>query len=527
MTRCWPIFALACILALGLGDAHAVEAVNKPSSCAEYVGLSNRIVMCVRDTIGAMAYEYFEGFYQLVRKIIGGFLTLTIIIYGILAAYGMLEKISRDTFMLIIKFSAVSFFVVNGGMMYDTILGVMDSTAATVVRYTPGNGSVSVDEQHAQQVCLERLIEASVDAEGNAVSYNPPWLAMDCIVDSVIGIEVPDHLSDASGLRGAGLKFWNDNTDPSKPGMARGILNVLFASMGTSVLGIIIALMGFIFLYSLVFLIVKALYTYIAGYLGVAFMIIVAPLFIPLVLFRTTKSYFDKWLKLTLSFAMQPVFVLVFVIFSITAVDLVIFSGSYSIMYRLAGDDSRKPGFNLNNYLMSNQIIKPNAMTLAQIRTGRESTKEFTLVQKNTFLDKDVLIDCTEENVKNNPVAREICNQYYAIRVWRDQIDWEKAAEKRQPPVAVAASPENALPGAVAASAGKQLTKELLASTIFAALTVLIMIRLLNVLPTIVNGLLGEESQSPSLLNAVSRSNMGPGPTSMLANVGSLLKARR
>lgn len=492
------IFATAFWL---LDASGALAEAATENACKNYVGVSNRIVMCVRGTLDSVTGVYYADFYSLVRRAIGGFLTLGIIVYGIMAAFGMLEKISRDTFMLVIKLAMISYFIVNTDEMYDTTLKVMDATAGIIVASTPGDGEIDTGSGSARVTCLNNMLEAAAD---NGTRVNAPWLGLDCIVDSVIGIKLPSGTgtTPAIGAEAAAEKAFNANL--AGRGMSRGLLNFFFASMGTSIIGIILAVIGFIFIYSLMFLILKALFTYLMGYLGVAFMMIFAPIFIPLSLFRTTSEYFRKWVKLTISFALQPVLILIFITFSITAVDLAMFSGEYSVMYRLAGDASRAKNFNINTYLTDRKIVKPMAVRLVDIRTGRLSVENFRQEQQS-INPGSIYIDCSQAVVSKNEEARRKCSESYAIRMWRDQVDWEQLAKQRMPEVIDPNDDQPNQPTTADARKARQLMREVIASTIFALLVVLIMNGLLSIVPAIANGLVGEELQTPNLVSSISR----------------------
>lgn len=460
------------------------------SRCNAYVGLANRVAMCVRGVVSYAAYRYFSGFYPLVQKAIAGFLTLTVAIFGVLAAFGMLEKAGRETFMLLIKLALVTWAVVNADTIYSVAIRLMDAAGGAVVEYTPGSGQSAGQHDFSQSICIRTMKQAS-----GATPYSAPWLAMDCVVDSVIGIRMPVTTSGSMAeIAGGGVQKWfNDNLDPDKRGMARGMLYFFFVTMQSSVIGMIVAIVGFIFLYSLLFLVLKALFSFIAGYIGITFMLIFAPIFIPLVMFRKTAEYFNKWLKLCISFTLQPVIILVFIMFSIAAVDLAVFSGDYSIMYKLAGTASRQPGFNLNSYLETHAAVKKAPTKIADIKLTSESAGVEPDVIKGVA-GKIVNSKCSEALQRTDPAAYEICKQSRPIQFWRDSIDWEKLEAVRSPAVR-----------AVADHPGQQISREVLSAAIFAALVVFLMNGLLAVVPMVANDLVGESQMSPNLYSAISR----------------------
>jgi len=184
-------------------------------------------------------------------------------------------------------------------------------------------------------------------------------------------------------------------------------------------------------------LIIRAFFIYIAGYLGVTFLVIVSPLFIPMVLFKETKQYFDKWAKLLISFALQPVIMLVFIIFSLTAMDMAAFSGNYSIMYRIAGDASRSPTFDFNKYLTDNKIIIEKSAAVAQVKADNPYVNDI----KKSFDEGGVLhgqmfADCTPENIKNDPEVKNRCEYRYSLSITKHVIDWQQMESVRKPAIA-------------------------------------------------------------------------------------------
>lgn len=559
------MFVVMAMLALGMlaaaGDALAQNATppSPPTStatntagCSEYVGLSNRIVMCLRDTIDRAAGIYFGedstgdgrpdgGFFRLISRAITGFFTLTVIIYGILAAYGMLEKPGRDVMLLMVKLSIVMGFVTQSDWLFDTSLSVMDASAAAVVQFTPDSGEV-VDGFGAERLtCIKNMKEAANQRlqgrRGDSPNYSAAWLGMDCIIDTVIGIKVTpeaygeDSINGKSATKGLQELTVNRQADSESPGMARGLINFFFSSMQSSVMGILLAVIGFVFIYSMVWMVLKGLFVYLAGYIGIAFMMIFAPLFIPLVLFRATSEYFKKWLRLTIAFALQPVIILAFVTFSVSAIDYAMFSGDYSVMYRIAGNASRAQGFNLNQYMDDNKLVLRQPTVVAGVKTGTETPR----LNKNTangaiehvkgLFGKAQTSDCGKDletlNLQTDPKEieriRSSCGSY-ALQWWRNDIDWKAMALARKPPVVPAERVKdttdaqgvitNRGDGADVTDddlRGRAIAREVFSAVLFAAVVVLCINGLMTIVPAMVNDLVGDAFQSPNLFAEVSR----------------------
>ena len=486
-----------------------VSGTSVINDCDKYVGLTNRIAGCIRESLGKATQAYFDpktGFYSTVARAITALITIAVAIYGVMLAMGMIENVGRDTIMLILKIAIVGYFSTHADLMYKTVVDAMDYTAAEVVKFTPASGSATgqsnggnpSDTNFSQITCIQNMKEAQAEANTNSGANKAvvgPWMGMDCILDTVIGIK------DAStgGPKATNASKWvNDNLDPNNKGLSRGMLMVFFSGINTSVVGIILGIVGFVFIWGLVQLILKALFVYIAGYLGIALLMLLAPLFIPLALFQVTKSYFDKWIKLLIGFTLQPVIILVFISFSIAAVDLATFSGNYSIIYRMAGEASRQPNFNLNKYLEENGAVTQTTKQVVQVKaTAGETDIASTAAKAKVDGATAGLItsNCTTAKMNANAALKRACENYhYAIRVAVHSIDWKKLAEAR-------AKKGPAVVPSDAATPEQQICNEVLAAAIFCGIVIFVMNGLFKVVPALAQDLLGDYHQSPDLYN--------------------------
>lgn len=505
---------------LGLPDAAFAQASPTPptpaatlTGCSEYPGLANRVAMCLRDAINNASSRYYEQFYPFIRNTVAGFLTFTIVVLGVMASFGMLEKPSRDVFIFLVKMSFVVGFVSQSYFIYMQVIGAMDSLGGAVVQYTPTTSNSASGLEYS--TCLKNLTEFK-DANGVTMPSNATWVGMDCVIDSVIGIKIPQTTTLSNdNIKAASDYAFNRKTDPSRTGLSRGLFNFFFASMGTSIMGVMLGIVGIIFVYTLLWLIAKSLFTYIAGYIGVAFLVVFAPIFIPLILFRQTKDYFMHWVKLVLSFALQPIIILVFMNFSIVAVDLAVFSGDYSVTYRLAGNASRVDRFDLNQYLDSKGVLIKKPAIAAEMRNTANLSSN---VQKDLggLVNFRAVIDCSKAKIMQDAKAKADCEASFPLKLWRDSIDWEKlaAARAEQGPVV---TPPAGEPGSLETQRARQIAREVFAAVVFAALTTCIMKALLGIVSMVATDLVGDSYQSPNLYNSVSRSrSMG----SSLSGIG-------
>lgn len=460
-----------------------------PTNCSGYVGVANRIAGCVLETVDKSVRIFFVQFYPYVANTIAAATIFGIIIYGIMISFGAIENPSRDTVMLLIKVGAVSFFTQSADFMYETIYTAMNATGEAVIKVVPASGNIDGEADFNQVTCLKNMLSASRDKGKPVVG---PWLAIDCMIDTVIGIKMPD----ASGPSAAQAS--NPQLSSSRGTVSRGLLYFFFANITSSVVGLILGLVGMLFLWSLITLTIKTLFTYLMSYIAVATLIIISPLIIPLVLFPgEIKSYFEKWYKLVLGFAMQPILLLVFISLFISAVDLAMFSGNYSLIYRIAGDESRKPGFDINEYLTSNGAINKQPIKILEAKIGQVSPPVVQGAQAALIPRTAEQKQCGAAVLMTGGVQHPSCSSVAPVQFFRDAVDWEKLASIRSPAVVMDGG---------STTIGQQLLREVLAASIFCAVILFVMNRIAGIVPYIVTDLTGE-SVSPTKNNLFASSS--------------------
>jgi len=548
---------LIAVSVVVFGTSLPAQAQIVPSNCKETVGLTYRMAVCIRATIDAGAAKYFGTMIAFLQSAITAAITLAVVLYGVLLSAGMVEKVGRDTFVLLIKISFVVYLVANSPLIFKTVTSIMDAAAMAVVSFVPASGPVdsTTSSDFAKVNCLQN-VPKQLNKPGNPKPAASPWLGVDCMLDSIIGIKIPAKPSDPVPTFDA--VFYNktfDNPDPTKTnrGMSRSLLFFFSSSLQSSIVGMVLGVTGFIFVLGTIFLVIRAFFIYIMGYMGVAFLAIVSPLFIPLLLFTSTRAYFDKWAKLLISFALQPVLMLVFIIFTITAVDLAVFSGNYSIMYRIAGDASREADFDLNTYLtrMRNDngdavvcptpapgaapiactykpIIHKDMRTLAQVKASNPTASGSAPATDSTD-DGGVLSGLKYSKCNKTAIAADttgtlakFCGFVYPMYVWVDGIDWKLLATARIVNGTQGAVLPNGYPEVKDAAgvndpklqAGQFVLREVLAACFFCVMVVFIMNGLVAIVPAIVGDLLGDAMQSPNLSEALKSKTAGDGKES-------------
>jgi len=79
--------------------------------------------------------------------------------------------------------------------MMNSVIGAMDGAASSVVSYSPPSGTADqAGNDFSQSVCMQNMIdEQNKAAAASGTQVGPvvgPWLGIDCLIDSVIGIHV-------------------------------------------------------------------------------------------------------------------------------------------------------------------------------------------------------------------------------------------------------------------------------------------------------------------------------------------------
>lgn len=82
--------------------------------------------------------------------------------------------------------------------------------------------------------------------------------------------------------------------------------------------GFIYVLALYVVIIVVIYVMIKSVLLFFVSYLALSIIIVLAPIFIPFILFKLTKSFFDNWLKQLISYFIQPIIILTFAFFMIT-----------------------------------------------------------------------------------------------------------------------------------------------------------------------------------------------------------------
>lgn len=279
------------ILFLTAASAFAqIPPIIDPSGevCSAYPGFAYKVVTCIRDTVIEAVRLFLVPFSEYMANTIIVAMTLAVVLYGTLLTVGRISAPRRDGFTLAIKIGCVALFAYNLGGFFPLLLWALDDMLDTVTLYMSFGVFLN---------CSTNL-----------------WIRVDCALGEIIG------------------GFGNGTI------LVSGIIGFLITCLFSGTAGLALFLLGLKFLMLIVTGIAHAAYTFIMSYVAMAVMVCVSPLFVPMVLFRTTRGYFEKWLRLLIGFFLQPIILFAFLAMFLQALEITVFSGPRSVYRVLAGD---------------------------------------------------------------------------------------------------------------------------------------------------------------------------------------------
>lgn len=241
-------------------------------------------------------------FYELkngVKKTITALLTLYVIFFGIKIVLGHEPPEDEEVFVFIVKFILVAYFTLGDGVRDDLYPAFIN--AATSL------SQMMFDAGGAPGLC--KFTDYKPGYENIAL-----WDAFDCRVLFYLGV-YNSATVDALVL-GGGAAVLAAFTPP----VFALLLPLL---LGFQILPLAFLIIFCVFLVSVGFFVI---HTYIMALFGITLLMFVSPLFIPLVLFKVTKSYYDAWLKLAISFTLQPMVLFAFLAMMMSVVDTIYYA---------------------------------------------------------------------------------------------------------------------------------------------------------------------------------------------------------
>ncbi|UPA55481.1 type IV secretion system protein [Wolbachia pipientis] len=239
-------------------------------------------------------------------------LVLALILFSIKAMSGGVRS-PQEMYMLIIKFALVIYFTTGSTMShyYGELTRLSNGLSEIVLKAS----------SESKNICN---YEAGRDYEymrhGKKISYSylAPWDRLDCRILFYLGAPL-DGIGGKIGTGGVVTLAILLGTAPVLL-VAGSIIGIIFAG------GQILVAIVCIFMAVLMMMVILWLcYVFILSLVALSVIVILSPLFIPMVLFQHTKGYFDGWVKELITYSLYPVILFAFLSFMFIACDKIYF----------------------------------------------------------------------------------------------------------------------------------------------------------------------------------------------------------
>lgn len=275
--------------------------------CPAGTGIASRIIPCIQGIIIWAVTAFLLPISEILSHVVAACCVLAVAFYGINVMLARKQpRIFADGFMLVVKVALVLTFTWNFGGMFPWIIAVIDDVLNTVSSYVVF--SMSLRCPYSIGI----------------------WERVDCALDQLIGGVLPGTT------------------------MAAGFLGFLMGCIFSGTTGLSIFLVGLGFFLTILMAIFKAIYIYLSALIGISLLVLGSPLILPTALFRVTKPYFDKWLRLLLGLMLQPIFLFAYLSLLLAAFDVVVYSGPKSLFVTIAGADALNQNFRIGNFMIQN-----------------------------------------------------------------------------------------------------------------------------------------------------------------------------
>ncbi|WP_253303674.1 TrbL/VirB6 family protein [Wolbachia endosymbiont of Phyllotreta cruciferae] len=235
-------------------------------------------------------------------------LVLALILFSIKAMSGGVRS-PQEMYMLIIKFALVIYFTTGSTMShyYGELTRLSNGLSEIVLKAS----------SESKGICNYK---AGTDYEytraGKRVSYSylAPWDRLDCRILFYLGAPL-DGIGGKIGTGGVATLAVLLGAAPVLL-VAGSVIGIIFAGGQ-----ILIALVAIFMAILLMMVILWLCYVFILSLVALSVIIILSPLFIPMVLFQHTKGYFDGWVRELITYSLYPVILFAFLSFMFIACD--------------------------------------------------------------------------------------------------------------------------------------------------------------------------------------------------------------
>lgn len=227
---------------------------NSNGSCAD-AGIPSwmvitRLVDCIENTMIAGVYNTVLALANLLVTTVGAMLALAVVFFGTRMALGE-QGVQKKSMGFILRLVLVTCFFLGVDSLINAPYVIMQE--------------------------LTQVVTSGAAANGLPTTGWSPWVQMDYILATFFGY---------------------GEIAPGQPRQIfQGIAGMISASLFSSTSGIFMFVFGMVSTITMVSLVLRAIYTYLAALALLSFVLIISPFMIPLAIFQWTERYTNKWLQ--------------------------------------------------------------------------------------------------------------------------------------------------------------------------------------------------------------------------------------
>lgn len=346
---------------------------------------SGKVVTCLRQSLDNVFYTGrgcdtneikfttlapFPDFQESLKAAIRALLILYSMFYGFKVVlnheYVNLDKVG----LFVMKFILVAYFSVGLGPVLTqngretTRNGVLEYGLPFFASATSNFAEMVFNSGGSAGLC-----SFDVTKYPNGYKYYAIWDSIDCRLGYYLGMQLL-YNNPASPILNTLTSTTHSSGDPGSPTNLQSVPNpnsltmlksaeyfsffgVLFGFfMAGNLLVVVAGIFFFIMLLSIIF---YFLTTYLVCLVTLYVMAYISPIFVPCALFERTKSYFDSWLKICISCALQPAVIAGFIAFLLTMYDGAIYKNCQFLRHDYAAS-----GLNFSTFELRLPTIDPD-----------------------------------------------------------------------------------------------------------------------------------------------------------------------
>ncbi len=386
----YPISIYADFMNVGTSVQNELDKVTSLTSCSNMgscyqrayensraaIVVSGPIIECVKEMVAKMMISTavcsfddvqavlgsearrtsaFFLFQKNMHRIVSALLTLYIILFGFKIVLGGDIPQKSEIINFVLKFLFVVYFSVGININVDSeddtdrLDGMIEWTIPFLMN---GMESISswIISSDSNNFCNFQDVEYPPN-----LTHLKLWDALDCRVMNYLGLDTLMRVASTLNKDGDAQNTKKDNKDNMKYNIPPFIMLMIPAILSGVPILALMCLTYPIFIISFLALMVSATVVCIVS---IVILAVLAPLFVPLFLFNYTKGYFEAWVKLLISFMLQPMVIVAFMTLMMALNDKA-FNGTCKFDHSdvVLGDSSNTTNINIMSINLSDGFI--------------------------------------------------------------------------------------------------------------------------------------------------------------------------